>query len=232
MIRFDALLSRFGYCSRREASGWVKSGRAMHRGQPVRNVSEKVDPHDVLIDGNPVPFPDGIYIALNKPTGCTCSHREEGELVDDLLPPSWLRRNPSVTTVGRLDKDTSGLLLITDDGKFVHDMTSPKKHVPKIYAFTTSAPVPEEAVALFASGEYMLSGETTPCLPADLVLTGECSGTLTLHEGRYHQVRRMLAEAGAPVATLRRTHIGTLSLEELGLEEGEWKEIDPASIRP
>lgn len=126
MIRFDALLSRFGYCSRREASGWVKSGRAMYRGQPVRNVSEKVDPHDVLIDGKPVPFPDGIYIALNKPTGCTCSHREEGELVDDLLPPSWLRRNPSVTTVGRLDKDTSGLLLITDDGQFVHDMTSPK----------------------------------------------------------------------------------------------------------
>ncbi len=232
MIRFDALLSRFGYCSRREAPVWVKSGRALHRGLPVRNASEKVDPHDVLIDGSPVPFPDGIYVALNKPTGYTCSHREEGNLVDDLLPDSWLRRNPSVTTVGRLDKDTSGLLLITDDGRFVHDMTSPKKHVPKIYAFTTSEPVPEETVALFASGAYMLQGETTPCLPADLVLTGECSGTLTLHEGRYHQVRRMLAEAGAPVVTLRRTHIGMLSLDTLGLEEGEWKEIDPASIRP
>ena len=146
----------------------------------------------------------------------------------DLLPPQWLRRNPAVNTVGRLDKETSGLLLLTDDGAFEHAQTSPKRHVPKVYAFTTAAPVPQETVELFASGEFMLQGERTPCLPAELVLTGECSGRLTLHEGRYHQVRRMLAAVGAPVETLERIEIGPLKLAEPGLEPGEWVEIDPA----
>ena len=149
-------------------------------------------------------------------------------MVYDLLPAQWLRRNPVLNTVGRLDKETSGLLLLTDDGAFEHAQTSPRRHVPKVYAFTTSSPVPQEAVSLFASGEFMLQGERTPCLPAELVLTGDCSGRLTLHEGRYHQVRRMLAAVGAPVETLERIEIGPLKLADLNLAPGEWVEINPA----
>ena len=227
-MRTDALLSRFGYCSRREVAQWLKRGRVTCGGVPVKSPNEKVEPEDVLVDGEPVEFPRGLYIALNKPLGCTCSHKEEGELVYDLLPPQWLRRNPVVNTVGRLDKETSGLLLLTDDGAFEHAQTSPKRHVPKVYAFTTSSPVPEAAVAQFASGEFMLQGERTPCLPAELVLTDACAGRLTLHEGRYHQVRRMLAAVGAPVETLERIEIGPLKLEDLQLAPGEWVEIDPA----
>lgn len=227
-MRTDALLSRFGYCSRREVAQWLKRGRVTRNGAPIKSPSEKVEPEEVLIDGEPVEFPHGIYIALNKPLGCTCSHKEEGELVYDLLPSQWLSRNPVVNTVGRLDKETSGLLLLTDDGAFEHAQTSPKRHVPKVYSFTTTAPIPAEAVALFASGELMLDGERTPCLPSELVITGEQSGRLTLHEGRYHQVRRMLASVGAPVDTLERIEIGPLKLADLNLEPGEWCEIDPA----
>ncbi len=190
--------------------------------------NEKVEPHEVLVDGEPVQFPHGLYVALNKPLGCTCSHKDAGELVYDLLPAQWLRRNPAVNTVGRLDKETSGLLLLTDDGAFEHAQTSPKRHVRKVYSFTTSAPVPQVAVAQFASGEFMLEGERTPCLPAELVLHSDCSGQLTLHEGRYHQVRRMLAAVGAPVETLERVSIGPLKLADLDLAPGEWVEIDPA----
>lgn len=227
-MRTDALLSRFGYCSRREVAQWLKRGRVTRGGVPIKAPNEKVEPEEVLIDGKPVEFPRGIYVALNKPLGCTCSHKEAGELVYDLLPQQWLCRNPAVNTVGRLDKETSGLLLLTDDGAFEHAQTSPKRHVPKVYAFTTMEPVPPEAVALFASGDFLLEGERTPCLPAELVLTGECSGCLTLHEGRYHQVRRMLATVGAPVQTLERIEIGPLKLADLKLEPGEWVEIDPA----
>ncbi len=200
----------------------MKRGRVLFRGEQVRTPSAKVDPHEVLVDGQPVPFVDGICIALNKPLGCTCSHREAGELVYDLLPPEWMQRGTPPSTVGRLDKETSGLLLLTDDGALIHALTSPRRHVPKLYQFTTSAPIPPDAVALFAGGTLLLEGETTPCRPAELVLTGECSGELTLHEGRYHQVRRMLAAVGAPVLTLHREAVGALRLADLKLAPGEW----------
>lgn len=227
-MRIDALMSRYGYCSRREVAQWLKRGRVTRAGEPVRSPNEKAEPQDVLVDGEPVEFPNGLYVALNKPLGCTCSHKEAGELVYDLLPAQWLRRNPAVNTVGRLDKETSGLLLLTDDGAFEHAQTSPRRHVPKVYAFTTEQAVPPAAVEQFASGEFMLQGERTPCLPAELRLTGECAGRLTLHEGRYHQVRRMLAAVGAPVLTLERVEIGPLKLEDLNLAPGEWVAIDPA----
>lgn len=227
MMRIDAILSRYGYCSRREAAGWVKRGRVTLGGEPVRSASAKADPAAVRIDGRPVEFVNGLYVALHKPLGYTCSHKEEGELVYDLLPQQWLNRSNGVSTVGRLDKETSGLLLVTDDGAFVHALTSPKKHVPKVYEFETSAPIPAEAVALFASGELLLEGETTPCLPAELQIEAPCRGRLTLHEGRYHQVRRMLAAVGAPVVVLSRIAMGPLRLQDLQLAPGEWVEIDP-----
>lgn len=227
-MRLDAILSRYGYCSRREAAQWVKRGRVTVKGAAAKSPSAKAEPADVLVDGKPIPFPDGLYVAMNKPLGCTCSHREEGALVYDFLPEQWMNRGDGVSTVGRLDKETSGLLLLTDDGAFLHALTSPKRHVPKVYEFECSAPIPEDVVKIFASGELMLHGETTPCLPAELQITGEKNGRLTLHEGRYHQVRRMMAAVGAPVLVLTRVAIGPLRLADLNLAPGEWCAIDPA----
>ncbi|MFI3244787.1 MAG: pseudouridine synthase, partial [Akkermansia sp.] len=136
-MRLDALLSQYGYCSRREAPQWVKRGRVTYKGEVVKSTTSKVEPADVLVDGEVVPFIHGLYVALNKPLGFTCSHQERGDLVDDLLPEQWHDRKGGVQTGGRLDKDTSGLLLVTDDGQFLHALTSPKRHVPKRYRFTT-----------------------------------------------------------------------------------------------
>lgn len=230
MMRLDALLVRYGYCSRREAAAWIRAGRCSALdGRPL-SPSAKLNPEEVLVDGSPVEFPGGIYVAIDKPVGYICSHAEPGHLIFELLPERWGRRKPPVTMAGRLDKETSGLLLLSDDGDFIHRMTSPKMHLPKTYAFETSAPVPAGAADLFASGTLMLESEEKPCLPAELALHGPCTGTLTLHEGRYHQVRRMLAAVGAPVVMLRRTRIGSLALEDLNLEAGGWVPIDPARV--
>lgn len=230
-MRLDALLSRFGYCSRREAAAWIRQGRVLIDGVAASSASAKADPSRVHIDGEPVDAPGGLYAAFYKPAGYTCSHnRNEGELVYDLLPERWLLRHPPVTTVGRLDKETTGLLLVTDDGAFVHRHTSPRKRIPKTYLLTTTADIAEQAVALFASGTLLLEGEETPCLPAALTIVSPREGRLVIHEGRYHQVRRMMASVGASVATLKRTAIGNLTLESLNLNPGEWTFIDPACI--
>ena len=231
-MRVDALLSRYGYCTRRESATWVKQGRVTLRGEAVKSPSVQVQPIEVMVDGAAVEFPEGLFVALHKPVGYTCSHAESegGAPVYDLLPERWQRRSPAVQSVGRLDKDTSGLLLLTDDGALLHALTSPKRHVPKVYEFTTEAAIPAEAVAVFASGSLLLRGESAPCLPAQLELTGECAGRLTLHEGRYHQVRRMLAAVGAPVRDLQRVSIGSLSLAALKLRPGEWVSVDRESV--
>lgn len=231
MMRVDAMLSRYGYCSRREARAWVSRGRVVSGGAVVKSVNGKVEPHETLVDGVPIPFVDGLYVALHKPVGYTCSHDEEGDLVYDLLPAQWLNRGDGVNTVGRLDKETSGLLLITDDGSFLHALSSPKRHVSKEYEFETEHPIPVEAVPLFAEGTLMLKGEKTPCAPAELTIEDNCHGRLVLHEGRYHQVRRMLAAVGAPVVRLHRAAIGALRLEDLNIQPGEWVAIDPAMFR-
>jgi 16S rRNA pseudouridine516 synthase len=230
-MRIDALLSRFGYCSRREAAAWVKKSRVQIKGLAATSVSQKADPKDVTVDGEPIEFPDGLYVAFNKPTGVVCSHSdEEGERIYDLLPPLWLSRNPEITTVGRLDRATEGLIFLTDDGQWLHRLTSPKHHVAKTYHLTTSAPIPQTAVELFESGSLVLEGEKTPCLPAKLTLISDQEAEITLEEGRYHQVRRMLAAVGAPVETLKRTAIGKIQLSDLGLNLGEWIAIDPSSV--
>ena len=227
-MRVDAMLSRYGYCSRREARAWVNGGRVVSGGVVIKNVNSKVEPADTLVDGEAVPFVDGLYVALHKPIGYTCSHDEEGDLVYDLLPAQWMRRGDGVNSVGRLDKETSGLLLLTDDGKFEHAMTSPRRHVAKVYEMTTESAIPQSAVALFASGELLLQGEKTPCLPAELEITGECSARLILHEGRYHQVRRMMASRGMTVLYLERRREGVLELGDL--PRGQVRELAEAEI--
>lgn len=229
MLRLDQLLSRFGYCSRREAQSWAKAGRVTLEGAPVTKPEQRIHPASVLVDGKPVEFPSGLLVAFHKPVGCTCSHNPmEGPLIYDLLPPSWLRRQPPPVTVGRLDKETSGLLLLTDDGDLVHRLTSPKHDVVKSYEVTVDRDLPDGLTALFASGTLHLRSEAKPCLPANLEITGLCTARLHIREGKYHQVRRMFASLGCTVTALHRTNVGAVELGDL--VPGSWREINHGDV--
>lgn len=224
MRRLDQLLSNLGYCSRREARDWVDAGRVLVAGAPADDAGRKVRDAEVLIDGEPPDHPDGLLLLLHKPLGLVCSHDErEGPNVYSLLPPRWRARNPVVTSVGRLDKDTSGLLLLTDQSPLVHRLTSPKHKVPKVYRATLNRDLPAGLAELFAAGTLVLPGETEPCAPAGLKIIGPREAELTLTEGKYHQVRRMFASQGCEVLTLHRSQFGDLDLGDL--KPGTWREL-------
>jgi 16S rRNA pseudouridine516 synthase len=230
MRRLDQLLSSLGYCSRREARDWVAHGRITIRGEPADDVGQKVMPAEVRIDGEPPDHPDGLLLLLHKPIGLVCSHdAREGPTVYDLLSERWRRRNPAVTSIGRLDKETSGLLLLTDRTALVHRLTSPRHKVPKVYRATVDRDLAPGLVPLFASGTLRLDGEDQPCAPAELRLLSAREAELTLTEGRYHQVRRMFAAAGpglaSTVLTLHRACFGDLELGDL--TPGQWRELLP-----
>jgi 16S rRNA pseudouridine516 synthase len=224
MRRLDQLLANLGYCSRREARDWVASGAVTVRGEVADDFGAKAAADDVRVDGEPLDHPDGLLLVLHKPLGLVCSHElREGPNVYSLLPPRWQRRNPQVTSVGRLDKDTSGLLLLTDQSALVHRLTSPKHKVPKIYRATVDRDLAAELVPLFAAGTLILDGEEKPCAPAELKIVSPREAEVTLTEGKYHQVRRMFAAAGATVLTLRREKFGDLALGDLA--PGTWHEL-------
>lgn len=224
MARLDQLLSSLGYCSRREARDWLDDARVTVRGEPATNVAQKVAPAEVSVDGAPLDHPDGLLLLLHKPVGLVCSHDErEGPSVYSLLPDRWRRRNPQVTSIGRLDKDTSGLLLLTDQTPLVHRLTSPKHKVPKLYVADLDRSPSPDWVGLFASGTLRLDGDDEPCAPAELRLVSDRRVELTLTEGRYHQVRRMFAACGATVLQLHRARFGSLELGELA--PGAWREL-------
>ena len=223
-LRLDQLLSRFGYCSRSEARAWLRRGRVLRGEEVLDDPSERVLATEVLVDGQPVEFPEGLLVAFHKPAGYTCSHDpKDSPTIFEILPPRWLARNPVVSSVGRLDKDATGLLLLTDQGDLIHEWTSPRHHVPKLYEVTVEADLLGGLEALFASGTLLLEGEAKPCLPARLEVLGPRSARVELTEGRYHQVKRMFASQGCPVSRLHRTRIGALELGNL--PEGQWREI-------
>lgn len=224
MPRIDQLFSSLGYGSRREARDWAKDGRITVGGNEIDDAGDKAAPEDIRIDGEPLDHADGLLLLLNKPLGLVCSHDErEGKNVYSLLPDRWRRRNPTVTSVGRLDKDTSGLLLLTDQGALVQRLTSPKHKVPKVYVATLDRALPDNAAEVFAGGTLLLTGESEPCAPAQLRLIEPLTAEVTLTEGRYHQVRRMLGALGSTVVTLHRTQFGELTLENLA--PGQWREL-------
>jgi len=237
MARLDRLLANLGYGSRREVAGLVRAGRIVLDGKPLTDPGAKVPvtadlPLKMSISGVPVDPPAPLTLIMNKPLGVVCSHKEPGRSVYELLPHRWRARMPGLSTVGRLDKDTSGLLLITDDGPFLHRVISPRSHVAKRYRAELERPLSGEEGALYASGTLMLEGENDPLAPAELIQTGERSADLVITEGRYHQVRRMFAAAGNHVVGLHRDRIGGLVLPE-GLEPGGWRiltEADHAAI--
>jgi 16S rRNA pseudouridine516 synthase len=228
-FRIDQILSRHGYCSRGESRGWLKAGRITLRGIPVKDPSEKVLVEDLRVDGEPVDHPEGILVVLHKPAGLVCSRDErEGPNVFSLLPERWSRRNPPITSVGRLDKETTGLLLITDRGELVQRWTSPRHKVTKRYLVEVDQDLDPALVPLFASGSLCLPDESDPCLPATLTLVGPRIAHLDLVEGRYHQVRRMFASQGFRVISLHRSHFGALDLGDL--PAGQWRAVVAESI--
>ena len=222
LLRLDALLSRFGYCSRSEARAWVKAGRVRVGAALAKSTSDKAAPGNVLVDGEPVEHPDGILALLHKPAGCVCSYdSDEGPTIYDLLPPRWLARNPAVTTIGRLDKDVTGALLVTDMGELVHRWTSPKHKVAKIYEVTVAGDLPADIAEIFAGGKLMLDNEDKPCLPARIEVLSPREARLEIIEGRYHQVKRMFASQGCPVVRLHRSRFGDFTADDLA--PGQWR---------
>lgn len=232
--RLDKLLAGMGYGSRREVEGLVNGDRVLLDGEPIFDCGMKLDLTESLrarltIDGAPLDPLPGMVVMLNKPLGTTCSHKESGPLIYDLFPERWKRRDPQLSSIGRLDKETTGLLLLTDDGKLLHNVISPKRHVAKRYLATLSRPLREDTTAQFASGTLMLEGEEKPLLPAELEVLSPTQARVTVHEGRYHQVRRMFAALENRVLELHRESIGGLTLPS-DLPAGSYRLLTPNEI--
>ncbi len=228
-LRLDRLLGNLGYGSRRDILGFVRDGRVRLDGERVEAADNKISLSPDLsarltVDGESLDPLPGLIVMMHKPVGFTCSHQEAGPLVHDLLPPRWRMRQPPVSSVGRLDKDTSGLLLLTDDGALLHRIIAPRSRAPKRYRAVLAEPLRPDAVDIFASGTLMLSGEAKPLLPAVLHPLAGHEVYVTIVEGRYHQVRRMFAAIGNHVVALHRDLMGGISLPE-NLELGQYRVI-------
>lgn len=222
--RLDQLLANLGYCSRREAKAYLRAHAVTLGDTPLTDPARKVEAAAVRVNGEALDHPDGLLLLFHKPLGLVCSHDErEGPRVYDRLPERWRERNPVVTSVGRLDKDTSGLLLLTDQTALVHRLTSPRHHVPKTYVVTVDRDLDPALAAVFAAGTLQLDGEKQPCAPAAFSIRAPRVAELILTEGKYHQVRRMFASQGYPVLALHRERFGDLTLGELA--PGQWREL-------
>lgn len=219
MARLDRLLANLGYGSRKEVQALVAGGKVMLDGAVLKDAGARIAvdatlPQRMTIRGVPVDPPAPLVLMMHKPLGVVCSHKEDGEKIYDLLPRRWRLRDPGLSTVGRLDKDTSGLILATDDGDFLHRVISPKRHVPKTYLATLDRALTGSEGEIFAAGTLMLDSEEKPLLPAKLDVVDACTARLTITEGRYHQVRRMFAAVGNHVVTLHRERIGGIVLPD------------------
>lgn len=233
-LRLDRLLANLGYGSRREVGLLARAGLIVLDGAPVaaadRRIAVSADlSARMTVDGEPLDPPPGLALMLHKPLGVTCSHKEAGPLIYSLLPERWRRRDPALSTIGRLDKETSGLILLTDDGALLHRVISPKAKVAKRYQVSLDRPLKGDETAIFASGTLMLEGEDKPLLPVEMQVHDETHAAVTLHEGRYHQVRRMFAALGNHVAALHRDRIGGLDLPE-DLPPGGYRILQPQEV--
>lgn len=223
-----------GYGSRTEMARLGKAGGIVLDGVDLTDVSKRIAvtpdlPRRMEIDGQPLDPPPGLVMMLHKPLGMTCSRKEDGALVYDVLPPRWRRRDPAISTIGRLDKATTGLLLLTDDGDLLHRVISPRRHVAKVYRATLARPLDGTEGAVFAAGGLVLEGEDKPLSPALLEVLSPTEARLTVTEGRYHMVRRMFAAVGNHVEGLHRERVGGLALPD-DLAPGDWRLLDQGEI--
>jgi 16S rRNA pseudouridine516 synthase len=223
-----------GYGSRTEMARLGKAGGIVLDGVDLTDVSRRIPvtpdlPSRMAIDGEPLDPVPGLVMMLHKPLGMTCSRKEDGALVYDVLPPRWRRRDPAISTIGRLDKQTTGLLLLTDDGDLLHRVISPRRHVAKVYRATLARALTGAEGEVFAAGGLVLEGEDKPLSPAVLEVLSPTEARLTVTEGRYHMVRRMFAAVGNHVEGLHRERVGGLVLPD-DLAPGDWRLLDPAQI--
>lgn len=221
MERLDKIISATGKKSRREVREMVRQGRVLVDGKPAPAADMKVDPQTavILLDGEPLGYEKFTYVMLHKPAGVlTATEDRRQETVLDLLPPELRRR--ALSPVGRLDKDTEGLLLLTNDGQLAHRLLSPKSHVDKVYYARVDGALEPGDIEAFAAG--MTLGDGLECLPAGLEILSPTEALVTLREGKFHQVKRMLAARGKPVLYLKRLSMGRLRLDP-ALAPGAWR---------
>ena len=225
MERLDKVLANTGRWSRKEVKELCRAGRVTVNGETAKKPELKVAEDALLaVDGVPLEIETTVWIMLHKPAGVVSATEDaREETVFSLLPEHY--RRMGLFPVGRLDKDTEGLLLLTNDGDLAHRLLSPKKHVDKVYYVEVDGVLNEEDAAAFRAG--MTLGDGTVCLPAQLKPLGENRGEVTLREGKYHQVKRMLAARGKPVRYLKRISFGPLTLDEK-LQKGDWR---PLSVK-
>lgn len=222
MTRLDKLLTQSGLYSRSEARELIRSGRVSVDGETLRRPEVKAaEDAAVFVDGEEVNCSLCRYFMLNKPAGVLSATDDRSQpTVLDLLPREI--RALGLFPVGRLDKDTTGLLLLTNDGDFAHRVISPKHGVVKTYLAVTASPVDAEDVRAFREGITLADG--THCLPAVLEPLDGCRCRVLVSEGKYHQVKRMLAACGKPCTALERTAVGALELDP-ELPRGGWREL-------
>lgn len=228
MERLDKLLAATGRWSRKEVKELVRQGRVTAAGQCVARPEEKYDlSTDIRVDGEPVCCQKYTYLMMNKPGGLLSATEDKRQrTVLDLLPEHYQKQG--LFPVGRLDKDTEGLLLLTNDGELAHRLLAPKSHVDKVYFARVDGRVDAEDVGAFAQG--MILDDGLQCMPAGLKpLEDGRSCLVTLREGKFHQVKRMLAQRGKPVEYLKRLSMGTLKLDGT-LKPGQWRELTEREI--
>lgn len=228
-MQLERLLHAQGFGSRRECRVLIRQGRVMLAGTPCVDPFAEVEPHGLHfeVDGQAWIYREKAYLALNKPAGYECSARPlHHPSVLALLPPELIRRG--VQPVGRLDQDTTGLLLLSDDGQFIHALTSPRRRIPKVYAVVTRHPVSDAQLAALLAG-VQLRDDPEPMAAVACVRTGERGLQLTLTGGRYHQVKRMIAAAGNRVEALHRVAVGGYRLPE-SLPPGAWQWIEAGEV--
>ncbi len=227
-MKLVKLLANLGYGSRKEVLAMLRNGWVTRADGSELGPDDTAAHADIQLDDEPLDPAQGMILMLHKPVGYTCSTKDTGRLIYDLLPPRYRLRNPVLSSVGRLDRDTSGLLLMTDDGALLHRISSPKAQLPKVYEALLAGELRGDEAQVFASGTLMLESETHPLAPADLVMIEARRAQITMVEGRYHQVRRMFAAVGNHVESLHRVSIGGLHLAGLGA--GEWRLLSEADL--
>jgi len=229
-LTLDRILQSQGFGTRKWCGGLVADGEVSIAGQTITDSRVAIETDGLVfrIFGESWAYREHIYIALNKPADFECSRKASHHPgVLTILPEQFTRRD--VQPVGRLDHDTTGLLLMSDDGPFIHAQSSPKRHIPKIYVATTHDPVTPELVAKLLSG-VKLHDEPAALAAVTCHMIDSHRIEIVLEQGKYHQVKRMLAAAGNHCVALRRTQIGGLKLDTLGLAEGEWCYLDDAQL--
>ncbi|MDO8813585.1 MAG: pseudouridine synthase [Gallionella sp.] len=229
-LTLDRTLQSQGFGTRKWCSELIADGEVSVAGKIIRDsrVAIETDGLEFTVYGEPWTYREHVYIALNKPANFECSRKTSHHPgVLTILPEQFTRRD--VQPVGRLDHDTTGLLLMSDDGPFIHKQSSPKHHVPKVYVATTHGPVTPELVVQLLGG-VKLHDEPAPLAALTCRRVDTHQLEIVLEQGKYHQVKRMLAAADNHCVALRRSQIGMLKLNELGLEEGEWCYLDAAQL--